>query len=291
MTLLTVLLTLLLDNNRCLKVDSDWVTAKDVGLVVPLYASFAPDLRLVRTPSPGARRIISLPAPIDENRGPVAFCVERKIQVLTREIFIEAIKASLDVRGQTEIAFEVVDYDISMLPSGKLEFLTQNLPPPILGHMDDEVLWRGKVFYGEARSVPVWVRVRLWAEGDVCLLARDVQRGAELRIEDCKIGKTRYQPFGPPPLRQPSNLERTTAVRGLRAGEPLYSTLLTRKPDVEAGQLVELRVINRGTELRLQAKAVNSGSRGDPLVVINPNSGKQLKGQVVGRGSVEVRLK
>jgi flagella basal body P-ring formation protein FlgA len=294
MTLITVLFVLFVNNDRCLKVESDWVTAKDVAPEIPQYASVAPDVRLLRTPSPGARRFVtirSLPTVDETHQLPLALCVERRTQRLTRERFAEAVRASLLVSGQPDVAFEVVDYDISMLPSGSLEFLTKTLPPPILGHADDTLLWHGRIFYSEARSLPVWVRVRLWAEGNVCVLARDVQRGAELKIEDCKISKTRYQPFGPPPLREPAALERTTAVRGLRADEPLYSTLLTRKPDVEAGQQVELRVQNGGTELRFQAKAVNSGSRGDPIIVTNPSNGKRLKGQVSGRGSVEVRLK
>ncbi len=277
---------------QCLIVDGEWVTARDLAERVPLFGGSDPELRLVRAPFPGARRVVgpgSLPGLGDAAATP--FCVERKLQTLPRETYAEAVKRTLGIKDGPEILFELVDYDRSMVPSGRLEFTTQALPPAVRGRTEEAVLWRGKLFYAEARSLPVWIRLRLWVEGEVCLFTRDVARGEDMKVEDCRVGKVRYPPFTAPPLRQPAVLEGLVAARRLKAGEPIYQAELAHKPDVEAGKTVETRVGNGGAAVRFQAKAASSGRRGDSVAVTNPVNGKRLEGQVVGQGSVEVRLK
>lgn len=277
----------------CLTVDGEWITAGDVAALLPRYDGADPGLRLVRAPFPGATRVVgpaSLPGAGDAG-AKVPFCVERRLRKLSREAFTEAVKQSLPSDGEFPISFDLVEYDQSMLPSGKLEFPARSLPPPIFNRTDDPVLWRGKLYYGQGRSVPAWVRVRLWIEGEVCVLSRDVARGADLSAEDCKLAKAKYPPFSPPPVRDAKALEHTAAARTLKAGEPVDQALLVRIPEVEAGRQVQLKVVNGGAQLRFQAKASSSGRRGDSVTVTNPANGKRLEGQVVGQGSVEVHLK
>ena len=278
---------------QCLTVDGEWVTARDVAEHSPQFAALDPELRLVRAPFPGARRVVGPSAlpPVEEAEALTPFCVERRLRTLSREAFAEAIRKTLAVMDEAEVSFELADYDRSMAPSGRLEFLTQSLPPPVLGRADDPVLWRGKLFYADGHSVPVWVRVRLWLSGEVCLLKRDVARGEDLTPEDCKIGTVKYPPFAPPPLREAAALDRTMAARRLRAEEPIYQALVVHKPDVEAGKNVDLKVVSGGAQLRFQAKAATSGRRGDSVAVTNPVNGKRIEGKVMGQGSVEVHVK
>lgn len=274
---------------QCLTVDGEWITARDVAGRAPQYAALDPELRLVRAPYPGARRVVGPAALPPVNGEPMTpFCVERRLATLTREVFAEALRRSL--KEDAGIHFELVDYDHAMIPSGRLEFLPQTLPPPILGRADEPVQWRGKLFYAEARSVPVWVRVRLWIFGEVCLLKRDVARGEDLTVDDCKLAETKYPPFAPAPLRDADALERTVAARRLNANEPIYHALVVHKPDVEAGKPVDLKVVNGGTQLRFQATAATSGRRGESVAVTNPANGKRMEGKVMGQGAVEVRL-
>jgi flagella basal body P-ring formation protein FlgA len=297
---------------QCLAVDGEWVTAGDVSGRIERFAGLDPDLRLVRAPFPGARRLVNpstLPGasiqPKGENEpelNPTSFCVERRLRMLSHETYQEAIERALTMagkemdtkNGESGIGFELIDYERSMLPSGRLEFLVQTLPPPVLGggaRAEDPVLWRGKLLYAEGRSMPVWVRIRLWVEDEVCVLTREVARGADLKESDCLIMKKRYPPFAPPPVRKAAALARTVAVRHLMAEEPIYQSLLVPKPDVEAGRLVELKVVNGGAQLRFQAKATASARTGERVAVTNPSTGKRIEGQVVGPDSVEVRLK
>jgi flagella basal body P-ring formation protein FlgA len=277
----------------CLTVDGEWVTAGDVADRIPRFGIEDPDTRLIRTPFPGARRLLG-PATLpgaEPGQDIEPFCVERRLRAYSHEAFFEAIERSLAGKHVREIGFELTDYERDMLPSGRLEFLIQALPTVVQTHPDDPVLWRGKLVYAEGRSVPVWVRLRLWIEDEVCVLVRDVARGEDLKGSDCRVSRVKYAPFAPPPLRDPSALERTTALRRLTAGEPIYQALLVRRPDVEAGKTVELRVINGGAQLKFQVKAAGSARTGESVAVTNPANGKRLEGQVVGKDMVEVRLK
>ena len=279
-------------SQECVTVDGEWITARDLSHRIPHFATEDPELRLTRAPFPGARRLLvpaSLPGGSSDSIEP--FCVERQMRSYLHEEFSEAIRQSLARKEAKEIRFELLDYDRSPLPSGKLEFLVQALPPVIQAHTDNAVLWRGKLYYSESRSVPVWARLRLWIESDVCVLTHDVARGADLKESDCQITATKYPPFSPAPVRDPAMLERTTAARRMTSHEPIYQALLVRKPDVELGKLVELRVINGGTQLKFQAKAAGSAHTGESVAVTNPSNGKRLEGKVVGKDTVEVRLK
>jgi flagella basal body P-ring formation protein FlgA len=285
----------------CLAVDAEWVTAGDVARLIPTYAASDPGLRLMRAPFPGARRLVtaaSLPPALSAAPPPglpdptLSFCVERRLQSLSRSAFDQAIAQALEAALLPgNVAFEVLDFDRSRLPSGRLEFSVQSLPPPIIGRMGDAVLWRGRLYYAEARSMPVWARVRLTAESVVCASARDVARGEELKPEDCVAGRRQFAPFGVSPVDNPSSLEKMIAVRRLKAGEILFSSMIAAKPDVEAGRPVEVRVVSGGAQLRLQGKATANGKRGDSVSVTNTANGKRMEGRVVGEGSVEVRLK
>jgi len=279
----------------CLAVDGDWITARDIAERVPRFRGADPEMKLVRAPFPGAHRLLnpsSLPG-LERTAGEQAeaFCVERRMRAYSREEFQEAIRRSLVGTGDKETNFELVDYARTALPSGRLEFLIPGLPPMMQAHADDPVLWRGKLFYTEGRSVPVWMRVRLWREEEVCVLTRDVPRGGDLGESDCQIARSKYPPFAPAPLRDATVLERTSAARRLVAHEPIYQTLLVHKPDVEIGKPVELRVINGGTRLKFEAKAASSARTGESVFVTNPANGKRLEGQVVGKNTVEVHLK
>jgi flagella basal body P-ring formation protein FlgA len=310
MITLALLVIMLLPSawGQCVAVDGEWVTAGDVAKRLDRFAGSDPNLRLIRAPFPGARRLVNpatLPGGSSDPEGLTSespFCVERQLRPLTREEYWAAIDQVLLVAGQdrpertgeSAIGFELVDYDHSPLPSGKLEFLVRNLPPPVLGggaRAEDPILWRGKLLYSEGRSMPVWARIRLWVEGAVCILAGDVARGAELKESDCVQSTRRYSPFAPAPVRDSTALNRTTAARHLSTGELLYPSLLVRKPDVEPGRPVELRVVSGGTRLRFAATPIGSAHTGEHVMVTNPATGKRIEAQVVGTDSVEVHLK
>lgn len=310
MITLALLMIMLLPSiwGQCLAVDGEWVTAGDVAKRLDRFAGADPNLRLIRSPFPGAKRLVNpstLPGGSSDPENATSespFCVERQLRAVTREEYWEALDEALllagrdraEGTGESAIGFELVDYDHSPLPSGKLEFLVRTLPPPVLGggaRAEDPLLWRGKLLYSEGRSMPTWARIRLWVEGTVCILAREVARGAELKDSDCIKSTRKYSPFAPAPVRDSSALSRTTAARHLSEGELIYPSLLVREPDVEPGRPVELRVVSGGTRLRFAATPIGSAHTGEHVMVTNPATGKRIEAQVVGTDAVEVHLK
>jgi len=301
---------------QCLAVDGEWVTARDISQKIGRYAATDPEMHLLRTPFPGARRLVNpsnLPKPErrdfaeviveeDQPEDAMPFCVERRMRIIPRETYDEAIRRSLTSSGKESaledadsgIHYELVDYDHSPLPSGRLEFLIQTLPPPVTGNglrVEDPVLWRGKLWYAEGRSMPTWARVRMWVEANVCVLSRGVARGAELKPSDCVVALKKYPPFLASPLADPQALKHASATRALRAGEAVFPFLLVRTADVEPDRPVDLRVVSGATRLRFQGKAAAPAHTGERVAVTVPSTGKRIEGQVVGTDSVEVHLK
>ena len=80
----------------------------------------------------------------------------------------------------------------------------------------------------------------------------------------------------------------STTRRSLIAGEVVTATLLTTPDAVESGDEVITVARIEGLEVRGRAIAFQSGSAGETVILINPDSRKRLRGRVVGPALVEV---
>ena len=229
-----------------------------------------------------------LPSKNEDADDRLPFCIERQLRQRELSEFSDAVRLAIEGRGS--IAFTIVDHIASPLPSGKIEFVTGTLPPPHPSHPDDPVLWRGKLFFAEGHSMPVWVRLRLWTEDRVCALARPVGRGELLDASLCEPTLRRYPAFSARPIEFAGDLEQTLAAKGMARGDLVYPTSILRRPDVEIGKPVEFRVVTGATQVRFKATAAGSGRSGQTVAVTNPSNGKRLEGQVVGQGAVEMRI-
>jgi flagella basal body P-ring formation protein FlgA len=79
-----------------------------------------------------------------------------------------------------------------------------------------------------------------------------------------------------------------TARRALVAGEVVTGALLALPAAVASGDEVTTVARVGGLEVRGRAIAFQSGSAGDTVVVVNPDSRKRLRGRVLGPALVEV---
>jgi flagellar basal body P-ring formation protein FlgA len=77
-------------------------------------------------------------------------------------------------------------------------------------------------------------------------------------------------------------------VKPLSAGEVIVASAVSLPPLVRSGEVVVVRVVGPGLDVRGRAIAVQSGALGDRIRVVNPESGRALQVRVVGPGEVEV---
>jgi hypothetical protein len=140
----------------CQSVDGDRVLAKDLAAARPVFAALDPSLEVGLAPLAGAVRIMRTAELSGLARkhglavtGPIAdVCFERVTEPLTAGRLLPVLEKAL---GETGI--EILDWGRYRLPPGTIEFTRAGLAP--------SGLWRGRIVYPEARSTPLWVKIRM----------------------------------------------------------------------------------------------------------------------------------
>ncbi|MEO8098612.1 MAG: flagella basal body P-ring formation protein FlgA [Acidobacteriota bacterium] len=179
--------------SACTPVEGDRIRGSEMAAENAAFAAADPALDLGPAPLAGTRRTFryfELERVARENGIELASgaareaCFERATQVLTAAVLEDVLRAALVSQAGSEHArIEVVDYSHNPLPVGTLEF-------PVAG-LAATGLWRGRVLYGENRSTPVWVRVKVTDEvtGKPIVATRvpsatpEVNRGSTVRVE------------------------------------------------------------------------------------------------------------
>ncbi len=120
---------------------------------------------------------------------------------------------------------------------------------------------------------------------ETATVTRDVERGDILKASDVALERRPRAEVGNAPL------DRVPAVgmqtkRSLRAGAVLRMADLTKPDLVQRGQSVTLMYQSAGITLTIRAKALDSGTEGDTVTVLNLQSKREVQGVVVGTGQV-----
>jgi hypothetical protein len=179
--------SLIASGGTCHLVDGDRILGRDLAAAVQALDGLDPAAEIAHAPVPGVQRLFrpeeilrvarehSLQAP----DRPVEICFERKTQLLTAEWLQPVIERALGTSGAR---VEILDFSRNPVPQGTLEFSR--------GALTAAGAWRGRMLYGEGRSIPVWVRVRV-TDGESgaplplgpAAASREVNRGDTVRVE------------------------------------------------------------------------------------------------------------
>jgi flagella basal body P-ring formation protein FlgA len=116
--------------------------------------------------------------------------------------------------------------------------------------------------------------------------SRDIARGTVLSAADVEmvIDSVGRLPLKPVPPVVPG----MKALRNIPQGEVLRAKMFTGMALVKAGDEVVTRVSVGGVEATGRAIAAQQGQLGRVIKVVNPDSGKRLRGRVIGEREIEV---
>jgi len=137
------------------------------------------------------------------------------------------------------------------------------------------------------RRKPVRVSGLLYETAEVVTPARPLARGEPIRDNDIAVERRPKAEVG-------DAIRRTEAVIGLaarhdlRAGQFLHPADLMKPELVGRGDPVTLVFESPGVKLTLQAKALESGTQGDMVQVLNPQSKRVVQAMVDGPGRVVI---
>ncbi|MCZ2148356.1 MAG: flagellar basal body P-ring formation chaperone FlgA [Bryobacterales bacterium] len=276
----------------CVLVQGDSILDSDLESVLGGASTQAAGRPLMRAPVAGARRWIGAEEltrlsgvrPAEMRIPPQGICVERAARHLDESLLRECLRKAIQ---DDTVSVEILDFSRYPLPEGQLQFLRSGLMAPPSARPDRAVLWRGRVLSDDRRTTPVWVRLRIHAERDLPVAARDLIPGKPLAREDIMVSRQRIFPLQITFADAGQALGQTVRRR-VAAGEPLLASVLKKRRTVEGGDAVTAEVDHAGIRLRLPAIAETGGRDGEFIWLKPAKGGRRFRGRIQEHGLVIV---
>jgi flagella basal body P-ring formation protein FlgA len=201
-----------------------------------------------------------------------------------------ALESSLKHRlGDVSMQVDLLDFSRRAAIGDAVEFPAGGLMRIGQSASSEEHFWRGRVVLrAERRTVPVWVRARIHAEGPVWVMQREVPAGKQLEIDDAQLELRPLTLTGVPPMIGGANPAGRIARTRLAAGTVLTPSTLAPSPVARRGERVKLQVDRGQAHLEMEAEVVANAFAGQPVTVRIPSTGRRLQGRIDASGKVIV---
>lgn len=124
---------------------------------------------------------------------------------------------------------------------------------------------------------------------EATVLSRNVERTQLLKAADVVVERLPKAQVGSDPA-QRDQVVGMQLRHSMRAGQPLHVADLTKPDLVTRDQAVTVVYQSAGIYLTTRGKAVESGTEGDVVSVVNPESKRTVTGVVTGRGQVTIQV-
>ncbi len=197
-----------------------------------------------------------------------------------------AIVSAVRSRMGADALVEVGDLAVRGLDeAGEASLLVAVLPPG--ARLGDRMRIALRVIRGRGRAARVGeadcvIRVRVPHLRPTRAIARgSTLDEADVATELGEVGRVWIRPL-------PREAAGSQALRDLAPGEPIEATDLLRPPAVRTGDRVMVVLRTGSLVVRAEAVAAENGRIGEDIRVVNPASGRALRGRLVGPRHVEV---
>jgi flagella basal body P-ring formation protein FlgA len=256
---------------------SDHVLLRDLTAAFP--GATAADTPVALAPVPGVERRFDLPElrriaarlGLPEPAGEV--CVARPAVRLDAARILDAMRARLPEAG-----IELLDFSRWPVPEGPLEF-------PLEGLRGDH--WSGAVRYAGSRRFPVWAKVKVRITAPRAVAAHDLRAGQRLTAADFRLETGSAAADAHPAAIE--QLSGRRLRRDVRAGTAMRAEWTDVPPDVMRGETVRVEVRSGAATLAFDGQAQGSGSAGQTVAVVNPDTRKRFQARVEGPGRVSLQ--
>lgn len=281
-------------DSGCHAVLGEKILGSDLASAAPSFRALPPDEPLGFAPLAGAQRLFRTEdlARIAARHGielkglPAPVCFSVPVAVMRPDQIEAAIRGALSL-DPGKGTLEVVDYSRSPVPAGRVDFAKSSFSAQ---PRDGVLLCRGRVWYGERRSVPVWARVKVTVSRERVVAAVDLKAGSPISADQVRVETVEDAPSANGGLSRIEAVIGQAPHRTIRAGTALEVSMVAPAKDVERGDIVEVEVVSGAATLRFPAKADAGGRRGDRIVLVNRESGKRFPATIDGRGKATVAV-
>jgi flagella basal body P-ring formation protein FlgA len=121
---------------------------------------------------------------------------------------------------------------------------------------------------------------------EVAVLSRALNRGDIVKQSDIAFERRPKSEFNSEPPAQAAEILGLAAKRPVRAGQPLRAADLMKPEVVKKNDIVMMRYEVPGIVLTLRGQALDNGTEGDVVNVLNIQSKRTIQGTVTGPGQV-----
>jgi flagella basal body P-ring formation protein FlgA len=277
----------------CLAVHGESILAGDLAVANPVFASLDPQLIMGPSPMAGARRdyrSLELASLVRRHSLPSTalheVCFEWPTQPLVVRLLAEAMARVLECDAG---AVEIIEQSRFPTPPGELVFAREDLVQ-VPGSGGRLQLWRGFVRYGTARRFPVWARVRIALPAVRIVALATLLAGQPIQEEQLERRVAADASVGGVFAVSVNEVAGRVAATRIEPGTAIRIADLKLKPDVAAGDEVQLEVRNGGMRVYGVARAEQSGRLGDTIPVTNLQSSAHFRARVEGKDRVSLTL-
>jgi len=144
-------------------------------------------------------------------------------------------------------------------------------------------IWSGRKLY---RTIPVYMKVRV--SGTVPTAARDMKKGERVSTGDVVERRFDRINLSLDPVSSFDQIRGKRLRNSIKAGEMLRLSLFERSNGLRPGDMVQVELQTETLIIRFPGRLISIG-RSNEVIIVNPNSGKRLKGLLRG-DRVIVRL-
>jgi flagella basal body P-ring formation protein FlgA len=266
---------------------SDQILAGDLAAALPGLTVPAPGIPVAIAPGPGVQRVFRV---AELRRMATRYgwsgepetdiCVERPVAPPDPDRFLAAMRQAIPDGDIT-----ILDYGRQPVPAGAIEFLASGLRT---GSTDS--LWIGYVRYTATRRFTVWARVRALVPVTRLIAAVNLEPGRAI-IPDQLRAETQRGPLPSlPVLKSVEEAAGKWPRTEIHAGTAIRAAMLENARDVVRGDSVTVDASNGGAHLQFEGVAEGTGSVGEIIPVLNPDSHRRFPARVEGKGRVSVAI-
>lgn len=141
---------------------------------------------------------------------------------------------------------------------------------------------------GSTRSSRITVTGRFYRLVDVPVLVRRMRSDEVINERDIRLVTLRADKIDPNALQDPAELIGMSPQRGISADRPVKRNDIRTPILIPKGSMVTMVFRTDRMVLTAQGKALQDGSKGDTIRIVNANTHKTIDGVVVGSGRVTV---
>jgi flagella basal body P-ring formation protein FlgA len=276
----------------CRHVEGDRIVARDLSGALSVFDRVPPETLLASAPMPGSRRVFHGPEIMALSRrysigltSAPDVCFEWAMEPLDRKQVMDAMRAALQI---PDSRIEIAEMSTNPVPRGRIEFPRQHLGIPATPEQRAPVLWRGDVIYGANRRYAIWARVWLHSSCTKVFALESLRPGQPIESRQLRVDSADCFPDVNKGVRT-GQFAGTVPLRGIAAGAEIRSDMVTRRNDVNRGDMIEIEVRSGGTRLAFSARAESSGHNGETITVRNPDSKLLFRARVSGKDKAVVQ--